>query len=681
MKSVKLLILIFGLPFALAAQDSAYMDSLRCELQHTKNDTIKMDIYRNMGFYLQNGKVDSALYYHEQQLAIAKKLNLKLYEADAHQQIGYVLVWQGDFPRALKNYNQALKIISEPNSAENPWGYTNFSFSKSPADARLSIIGMIHLELSWLYNNTRINEKKRFHLNEAYKIGLQLNSSKILSLTTRDLGVQFAENNQPDSAILYYKKSISQFKKSPIDVGLGFLFQRISQVYETRHQPDSALSYLRKAINANFASNDLLGMSNTYIDCGKIFLYENKVDSALYYSKKGTELAESIHSYINVANGYIQLSAIYELQKHTTLALNYLKKGKLLNDSLNNAYIDKLIQLQNDGFQEQLRLKKIADDQAAYQNRMKIISLIVVLAIFVIIALLLYRNNRQRRKSNKVLKQTLNDLKATQTQLIHSEKMASLGELTAGIAHEIQNPLNFINNFSEVNTELITELNEEIDKGELEQVRVIAKDIAQNEIKISHHGKRADSIVKGMLHHSRKSTGEKKAIDFNKMADEYLRLSYHGLRAKDKSFNADFKLEADESLGKVEVIPEDFGRVLLNLINNAFYAVSEKAKKNPEGYKPEVIVKTELSPSADGGRGVTIRVKDNGPGIPAEIKDKIFQPFFTTKPTGQGTGLGLSMSYDIITKGHGGEITVESQAGEGTEFIVTLPLSLPNQQS
>lgn len=279
------------------------------------------------------------------------------------------------------------------------------------------------------------------------------------------------------------------------------------------------------------------------------------------------------------------------------------------------------------------------------------------------------RTREKELAQAKEIEKAYKDLKATQKQLIHAEKMASLGELTAGIAHEIQNPLNFINNFSEVNAELITELNEEIEKGDLEEVKAIARNIAQNEQKISLHGKRADSIVKGMLHHSRKSTGEKKEININKMADEYLRLAYHGLRAKNKSFNTDFKLEADKTLGKIKLIPEDIGRVLLNLINNAFYAVSEKAGQLEEGYKPTVKVFTKKLDNK-----VEIRVTDNGPGIPNEIKDKIFQPFFTTKPTGEGTGLGLSMSYDIITKGHGGELKIETKKGEGSEFIIQLPL-------
>ena len=268
------------------------------------------------------------------------------------------------------------------------------------------------------------------------------------------------------------------------------------------------------------------------------------------------------------------------------------------------------------------------------------------------------------------LKQSLEDLKATQAQLIQSEKMASLGELTAGIAHEIQNPLNFVNNFSDVNAELIEELRHEADKGNIDEVKLIANDIRENEQKINHHGKRADAIVKGMLQHSRTSTGKNEPTDINALADEYLRLSYHGLRAKDKTFNATLQTDFDKSIGKINVIPQDMGRVLLNLLNNAFYAVTEKRKKAGDGYEPTVLLSTNKS-----GDRVEIKVKDNGIGIPQKVVDKIFQPFFTTKPTGQGTGLGLSLSYDII-KAHEGELKVNSTEGEGSEFVIQLPLQI-----
>ena len=281
----------------------------------------------------------------------------------------------------------------------------------------------------------------------------------------------------------------------------------------------------------------------------------------------------------------------------------------------------------------------------------------------------------------KELEVSHNDLKATQSQLIQSEKMASLGELTAGIAHEIQNPLNFVNNFSEVNDELIEELREAVANNDQEEIQAILNDLKENESKIKHHGQRAEGIVKGMLQHSRSSSGQKELTDINALVDEYLRLAYHGMRAKDKSFNAEFKTNFDPDLPKINVVPQDIGRVLLNLINNAFYAVSQKAARHSdpersEGvesgaagnkYKPEVVVSTRQL----NGK-VEISVKDNGSGIPAEIKDKIFQPFFTTKPTGSGTGLGLSLSYDIV-KAHGGEIKVKSVEGKGSEFIIQTP--------
>ncbi len=271
-------------------------------------------------------------------------------------------------------------------------------------------------------------------------------------------------------------------------------------------------------------------------------------------------------------------------------------------------------------------------------------------------------------ETNAALQQSLDNLKAAQAQLIQSEKMASLGELTAGIAHEIQNPLNFVNNFSEVSKELLDEMKEEIENGNYDDVKEIANDVIQNLEKINHHGKRADGIVKGMLQHSRTSSGQKELTDINALADEYLRLAYHGLRAKDKTFNAAMKTDYDESIGLIKIISQDIGRVILNLITNAFYVVTEKKKQQPEGYEPVVSVTTKKENDK-----IIIRVTDNGSGMPDTIKEKIFQPFFTTKPTGQGTGLGLSLSYDIVTKGHGGELKVETKEGDGSTFIISLP--------
>ncbi|MBK6635711.1 MAG: two-component sensor histidine kinase [Chitinophagaceae bacterium] len=277
------------------------------------------------------------------------------------------------------------------------------------------------------------------------------------------------------------------------------------------------------------------------------------------------------------------------------------------------------------------------------------------------------RTQQKELAQAKEIEKAYTELKATQAQLVQSEKMASLGELTAGIAHEIQNPLNFVNNFSEVNTELISEMKEELNKGNIEEAKTIANDIDENEQKIIFHGKRADAIVKGMLQHSRSSNGVKEPTNINALADEYLRLAYHGLRAKDKSFNAGMKTDFDESIGNINIIPQDIGRVILNLITNAFYVVDEKKKSGIANYEPTVSVSTKKI-----GDKVEVNVKDNGNGIPQKVLDKIFQPFFTTKPTGQGTGLGLSLSYDIV-KAHGGELKVETNENEGSTFIIQLP--------
>lgn len=268
-----------------------------------------------------------------------------------------------------------------------------------------------------------------------------------------------------------------------------------------------------------------------------------------------------------------------------------------------------------------------------------------------------------------ILEKTLEELKSTQTQLIQSEKMASLGQLTAGIAHEIQNPLNFVNNFSEVSSDLLDEMNAALEKNNIQEAKMVAGYVKENLERIIHHGKRADAIVKGMLQHSRASSGKKELTDINALADEYLRLAYHGLRAKDKSFNATLKTDFDESIGNINIIPQDIGRVILNLLTNAFYAVTEKKRWNIENYEPTVTIVTKKSNTQ-----IAIIIKDNGIGISQKVRDKIFQPFFTTKPTGQGTGLGLSLSFDIVTKGHGGELKMESNEGEGTVFTIQLPV-------
>ncbi|MFI5155741.1 MAG: sensor histidine kinase, partial [Chitinophagales bacterium] len=366
---------------------------------------------------------------------------------------------------------------------------------------------------------------------------------------------------------------------------------------------------------------------------------------------------------------------VYESEKKPDSVVKYLKAMMTANDSVFSQV--KLLHFQSITYSEEQRQKDIDAARERYANQVRFYALLAALGIFLLIAYILYRNNRQKQKANSLLQKqkqeiekTLSSLKTTQAQLVQSEKMASLGELTAGIAHEIQNPLNFVNNFSEVNTELIDELDKSLGANDKEESAAIARDLRQNLEKINFHGKRADSIVKSMLQHSQKGGGIKEATDINALCDEFLRISFHGFRAKDKAFNASLQTKFDPNIGPIHIIPQDMGRVLLNLFNNAFYAMAEKKKGigTTNGYEPILLLQTKKWNDR-----VEIRIKDNGTGIPQEIVDKIFQPFFTTKPTGLGTGLGLSLSYDII-KAHGGDISILTTEERGTEFVIQMPL-------
>ncbi|GAB2839585.1 hypothetical protein GCM10027043_48560 [Ferruginibacter profundus] len=392
---------------------------------------------------------------------------------------------------------------------------------------------------------------------------------------------------------------------------------------------------------------------------------QNRITDAIDFLHKDIERVQGIR--LDVLRDYKLMATLYEQSGNYEKASQSYKLYVGLQDSL-QADQSKYRSLSFETEQE-MNDKEISITKLQGENKVSSLTRnfsFGIVALVLLLAGVIYYRFKSKQKDNKVLEKTLDNLKSTQSQLIQSEKMASLGELTAGIAHEIQNPLNFVNNFSEVNTELIDELTEEADKGNLDEVKAIAKDIRENELKINHHGKRADGIVKGMLQHSRSSSGQKEPVNINALADEYLRLAYHGLRAKDKTFNATLKTDFDAGVGNINIIPQDIGRVILNLITNAFYVVDEKKKSGVENYEPTVSISTKKI----NGK-VEISVKDNGNGIPQKVLDKIFQPFFTTKPTGQGTGLGLSLSYDIV-KAHGGELKVETKEGEGSTFIINL---------
>ncbi len=649
-------------------------DSLKLSVQTEKNDTLKMAAYRSLGFYYQDFIADSGLYFHEQQLTLSKKLNRKLWQADAYSQAGYCLVLLSDYMKAYEYHSEALKLAEDEKNESDNWRPWTFSNSKNSHDARIAILAMNYQMMGNLWGALGEKEKQRYSFGEAIKLGESINNGKIIFLGY----VSLANILSPDSAIMFTSKGLP-FADAAGFRRTGNSFINLARAYAGKGMWDSAFILAHKSIAINQEDNYLRSLVSSYVGVSFLFGRQNNKDSSLFYANKALEAARITGLPGALQAAYQCLSAANQLNNKIDSAFKYEQLSNKLNDSLKNARIASLTAYQKFAFNEQLRLKKLDEEKTAYANKMNMLGLIAVLSVILLIAIILYRNNRQKQKTNKVLETTLTNLKSTQSQLIQSEKMASLGELTAGIAHEIQNPLNFVNNFSEVNKELLVELKDEIKKGKLDEINAIADDVISNEEKINHHGKRADAIVKGMLQHSRSTNNAtKEPTDINALADEYLRLAYHGLRAKDKSFNATMKTDYDESIGNISIVPQDIGRVILNLITNAFYVVNEKKKsphplKGGEDYEPVVTISTKRlgSPLGDGGK-IEVRVSDNGGGIPQKIFDKIFQPFFTTKPTGQGTGLGLSLSYDIV-KAHGGELKVETKEGEGSTFIIQLP--------
>ena len=633
------------------------IDRLRQKLSTELTDTGKCQVLDSLSMYNMffNHVSDSTFSYCDEYINVAFRIPDKKYLALAYARLSFYYNNTGKYKEAL---NMALKGL-------------NLSDQYHIRD----YLSALYYDIAWVYLN--LNDFADGLNNTQFGISF-LKSSKdpffdqALHLYGM-LGNFYQNINKPDSAFFYYSKDDSLANMSK-----ELAPKTISNWYWTQYY----LSYKKDYQKADSIINDAIADCFKYRDFLLNFFYLFSSDSYLEQGEIEKAIAQAKKSYLlslpitdlageNWAAGL--LNACYAKLGNRDSAYHYLEMKDSINDliqSHTNAF-----EIQQVQFDQQLSSKEQEAARVKSESKMLTYIFVTALAFLLLIAFIQWRNSAHRKKTNSLLQQqkekvehTLSELKSTQAQLIQSEKMASLGELTAGIAHEIQNPLNFVNNFSEVNTELIEEADLEIDKGNISEAKIILNDIKENEQKINHHGKRAGDIVKGMLQHSRKSSGVKELTDINKLADEYLRLAYHGLRAKDKTFNAEMKTDYDETISKITIVPQDIGRVILNLITNAFYAVTEKKKQHPDNYEPTVSVSTKKINDK-----IEIRVKDNGNGIPQKVVDKIFQPFFTTKPTGVGTGLGLSLSYDIV-KAHGGEINVETKEGEGSEFVIKLPV-------
>ena len=642
-------ILVFASSIGFSQTKDAIED-LQHQLTIAREDTNRIKAQIDLCYIYRLGNTDSSLFYGQEALNLSEKINYPKGEILAYSFMSLAAQQLGNLPKALEMAFKALQI-AKTHKLERLTG------------GALNAIGETYIML-------KDYPKALHYLHIQKAISEAYGSEEGAAYSTYDLGVAFKEMNQLDSALFYEQKSIVHFRNINRDEPL--VYAALGDIEMKSGRSAEALIYYQKSLRSSIENNERRASASAYNKIATFYKNGNQWDSAIYYAKKGFEESVLISKKKTIQEAAALLSALYE-STDAKESLRYLKIADAYKDSLFGT--GNLQAVQTLVAHEEERQKEIEATKMAYQNKLKQYALIAGLAMVLLVAFFLFRNNRKEKKSknilqnkNDLIEQTLNNLKSTQSQLIQSEKMASLGELTAGIAHEIQNPLNFVNNFSEVNAELIDEAGEEMDKGNISEAKIILNDIKENEQKINHHGKRADAIVKGMLQHSRSSSGVKEPTDINALADEYLRLAYHGLRAKDKSFNATMKTDYDESIGNINIIPQDIGRVILNLITNAFYVVDEKKKQQSNGYEPTVTVSTKKISGK-----VEVKVEDNGNGIPQKVLDKIFQPFFTTKPTGQGTGLGLSLSYDIV-KAHGGELKVETREGEGSEFIIQLPI-------
>ncbi len=587
-------------------------------------------------------------------LALTRSGGYKHQEAGIIASMGSVVRQQGKLAESLGFLFQSIKIAE--------------------ADKSMSDLARGYRRITDVYMDLEDFPKAILYLSAALKID-SANHFESGEMNDRmTLGFAYEKLNKLDSAELHTNLVLQQ--KNKIQKLVQYVLAVSANIALKKGEVARADSLFRQALALSEANSDYLTAADICGDMAKLFTANRQKDSAIAYALRGFEFSQRINFRKGMMRTGTMLAELYGKESPGN-AIDYYKIAARAKDSLFGMGSIQMIQNMVAG--EEARQKEAEETRIAYRNQVKMYSLLAGLAVLLIIAVLLYRNNKQKQKANSLLsaqkekvESALAQLNETQAQLIQSEKMASLGQLTAGIAHEIQNPLNFVNNFSEVSVDLTREMLEEVGKGNTMEAKEIASDLIQNLQKINHHGKRADEIVKGMLQHSRAGTGSKEQTDINALCDEYLRLAYHGMRGKDNEFTATLKTDYDPAIGRLNISPQDIGRVLLNLYNNAFYTVAEKKKQAGENYTPVVAVTTKKQTGK-----IEIHVHDNGKGVPHLIIDKIFQPFFTTKPTGQGTGLGLSLSY-VIIKAHGGEIKIESQENRGSTFIIQLPVQLPS---
>ncbi len=665
-----LIVLVLQIPL-LKGQQATSIDSLTNILNSKIADTSRVLIYEQLAFQLMNNKPQKALEYAQEGLKLANEINFEKGKARTLNRMGSIFRITTNYAKSLEMHYKAIEISESINDKEG--------------------LARTYNNLGNLYKAQKDNRKALEYSFKANKIAKDIGNEPIFESTLINIGGNYAMLNILDSAKFYAEKvhdSNLKNKKASVTnlMLLANVHLRLADTKKALYFYNLSLPILKK-------NGDLRNLSLQYFEMAQVYKKMNKLDSCKLYAEKALELSQQVKHFDVINQSSTLLSALFETT-NPPKALTYFKIANIAKDSVFN--IEKYNQVENIVLNENLRLQELENTKNEFETQKKYGLLLFILSGLLLITFIQFRNNRQKQKANKLLHsqklaiesqktalhESLETLKTTQLQLVQQEKLASLGELTAGIAHEIQNPLNFVNNFSELSTDLVGEIKTEIEKTEIttenkKYLFEILDDLEQNQQKIHQHGVRASNIVKGMLDHSRKSHGEKTNIDLNAMADEYLRLSYLGTRTKIIDFSADYQLIIDSELPKIYANSQDISRVILNLINNAFYAVWDRKKSEikagTQGYNPKVTVYTQINKEANNIFAI-LKVEDNGLGIKDEVKNKIFQPFFTTKPTGEGTGLGLSLSYDIIVKGHNGNLWVESELGKGSVFTMKIPI-------
>ena len=635
-------------------------DSLKNDLdRYKKIDTIKIKKMLDYSKSLYKANAEKSIQIAKQALSLANKLNWENGQIDVLLDLSLMLGRQQKLDESISPALKALK------------------FSEAKGDMEREARAHHYLSESYrLFDNDSLSN---YHAQKMLAIATTLQNKDLLKVALIIVGERYLSHEDWAKADSLFSKALKiANEQNDEKTRYRLLFLNAEKLGYLKDY-NAAIKAFKECLPFYIKSGNNAMTAYINVKLSRAYTGLNSKDSAYFYANSALEFSKKHLLTKELSDAYYALSDAHYKFKDYKNAYEY----RILFDSLfNKTYslasgqnAEKArMQIEQEKKDALTELEEIKKENATRRTRNLQFTAI---GFFMLLAGFLFWNNRQKQKSKVILEKAFSDLKSTQSQLIQSEKMASLGELTAGIAHEIQNPLNFVNNFSEVSIELIEEVKSEKLKAQSERDEELEtemlEDISQNLQKIAHHGKRADFIVKGMLQHSRTSTGEKQPTNINMLADEFLKLSYHGLRAKDKSFNAELVTNFDENVPKIDVVQQDIGRVLLNLFNNAFYAVKERAKNKEQRAKTEYKPTVEVSTSAKDGL-VVIRVKDNGIGIPEGIKEKIMQPFFTTKPTGEGTGLGLSLSYDIV-KAHGGELMLETATSEqgGTTFTISIP--------